>query len=574
MRFRFLLTPALFLPLLLAAPAAQAEPSVLCQQIHDRDLRAVSGHYVQKVLDRADDGIVYAQSAGVAPDFGRVLPHWAVQIDASWAALLTSEVPVTLEQQELGRITACLHFDVLLLECKMDDVRTEMQAQLNRGSITGIMRMQSLLNFLNERVRQLRRGALDPLYADPDWGKRYDFDNPDRFWCCPADLAGNTCTQLSAESCGNYQGSSFVTLQECTERGCIAPEGTSPDDGVLCPYDADYAPPFLSGFGCDIETMEPRSSYPPVQAELEALRIISRQVENFRASGATLLEIQQTIDELFGNVSTTPEPPAAREHLNAFGCGWEAGYCTEDETVRCRTDAECASAGTCRLPEKVCENNRALRCANDEHCGGAGPCIDLEEDDELPAARDLRGPFSFRKNEIAILSDFLSARAAQEVSRDFRDDLKLPGEFGPDEQEQREDREFDQRNPFSSFFREDNRVSFQVWSRIQGRDEALIFPEAVDAQLEIADSLRSLRTAVSDLSTLASAREGVREFVGRFAYFINRSCIYRPCSLMLERVIRIVTADECFPYTNGEYLEDTADNPRSRKCEVAAGIEG
>lgn len=572
MRLRTLLTPALLLPLLLAAPSAHAERSTLCMQIED--LPAVSNHYVQKVLDRADQGIAYAQAAGTVPDPAALdKGSWARSIGEAWISLITSELPLTLEQQELPRVTACMHFDVLLLECKMDEVRDELHTQLSRGSVAGIMRLQSLLAFLNERVRQLRRGGLDPLYSDPDWGRRYDFDNPDNFWCCPADQPGNTCTVLTAESCGNYNGTSFVTLQECTERGCRAPDGADTADGVLCPYDADYAPPFQSGFGCDIETMQPRGDYPPLQAELEALNIINQQVRSFRDSGASLLAIQQAIDELFGNPTTTPEPPEERVHLNAFGCGWTNGYCTEDQAKRCRADADCGDAGFCEVPERVCEDNRALRCATDENCGDAGPCIDLEEGDELPDQRALRGPFSFKKDEIAILSDFLGARAAQEVSRTYRDDLKIPSEFGTDQVEQRQSREFNQRDPLSRWFRSDNRLEFQVWSRIQARKEALIFPEAVDSQLEIAESLKGLREAVSSLSRLASQRDGVRQFVGRYAYFLNRTCIYRPCSLMLERVIRIVTADECFPYTNGQYLSDTPDDPRSAKCERAAGIE-
>lgn len=570
MRHRLALLPAALLALLLATPSAQAAPSELCARI--RDVPAISQHYVQRILDRADQGIAYAREADAVSDFNRILPHWARSVGASWAGLITSELPRTLEQQELPRISACLHFDVLLLECKIDDVRTELRDQLKRGSVLGIMRMQSLLNFLNERVRQLRRGALDPLYDDPDWGKRYDFDDPDAVWCCPDDRADKVCRQASPAECSGARGTPFITLQECTDGGCAPPEGTDPATDRMCPYDADYAPPFLGGYGCDLDMLQALSGYSPAQAELEALNMINQQMQSFRDAGTRLLDIQRAIDELFGNQTTAPEPLPERVHLNAFGCGWEAGYCAGDDLKRCVADAECGDAGPCVAAERVCENNRGVRCATDANCGDAGPCIDPEEHEGPPSERDLRGPFSLGKDEIGILSDFLGVRAAQEISRTYRDDLKVPNEFGTDEQELREDRALDQENPLTRWFRSDNRLEFQVWSRMQARKEALIFPEAVDSQLEIAESLKGLRTAVSRLSKLASEPDGVRQFVARYAYFINRSCIYRPCSLLLERVIRIVTADECFPYTNGEYLTDTPENPRSEKCEEGAGL--
>jgi hypothetical protein len=176
------------------------------------------------------------------------------------------------------------------------------------------------------------------------------------------------------------------------------------------------------------------------------------------------------------------------------------------------------------------------------------------------------------KDQIAILSEFVGVRGAQELSRSFRDDLKLSGEFPADEEEQNEEREADERNPFVSTYRAADRLAVQLWSRLQARKEALIFPEAVDAPLEVAASLTQLHTAVSSLAKSASEKTGLRQFVVRYASFLSRTCIYRPCQLLLEQVIRIVTTEECFPYANGKYLEDDEDNPRWEKCKEKAGI--
>ena len=562
---RHLLLPAFLL--LLAAPAANAAPSEICAQI--KNLPPVSDNYVRRVLERADDGIEFAKSAPDSSDADRYRGSWALMVITGWAQLLDAQITRTDEERELSQVTACLHFDQLLLDCKMDEVREELRTSVDRGSLQAIRRLLALLEFLQQRKKSLTAGALDPLYSDPTWGVSYAFDNPDEYWCCPQNQAGNICTQLSQESCDNYQGGAYLTLNACTEAGCVPPEGEDPDDGVLCPFNADYAPAFESGFGCDIDVLQPRADYEPLAAELEALTIIKEQVDTYRRNGRDLLEVQQRIDDLFENESTTPEVPPERKHVQAFGCGWTAGYCTNDDEIRCSSDEECGN-GTCEIPDGVCEGNRAIRCGNDSQCGDNGPCSD---EAELPAVRALRGPFSLEKDQIAILADFLGERAAQEISRSFEDDLKVSTEFPEDRSEESDLRSYEDRNPLLQIFRNAGRQSAQAWSRVQARMEALIFPEAVDAPLEVAESLKDLRGAVSDLSKLASEKDGLRAFVARYAYFINRTCVYRPCQMMLEQVIRIVTTDECFPYTNGEYLSDDPDSPRWEKCKQAAEID-
>lgn len=566
MRLRYLFAPALLL--LLAAPSAYAAPSAVCQQV--KTLEPVSSHYVKKVLERADEGLTYIRTATDNPDFDRYRPTWTRNIASGWSELIDSTITLQYEEQELTRVTACLQFDQLLLECKMDEVREELHAQLDRGSVGAIRKLLPLLSFLQERKRQLQLGALDPLYSDPSWGGKYDFDSPNEVWCCPLGVPGNTCAETTEETCSLNSGMSFKTLNECNAYGCVAPDSTPPPaDDVLCPYDADYAPPFQSGFGCDIETMQPRSAYAPLQAELEALSIISQQVKKYQSGALAFVEVQQRIDELFGNESTTPEPPPEREHLVAYGCGWTGGYCGDDEERRCQQDSDCEEYITCNRPEKVCKSNRLIRCNRDDQCPSGDTC---EEEKELPASREVRGPFSFKKDQISILSEFLASRVAQDVSREFRDDLKSPNEFEKNEQTERDLREFEDKNPIFWITRLGLRMNIQGQGREPARREALIYPEAVDAPLEIAESLKDLREAVSKLSTLASKKDGVRRFVSRYAYFIRRTCIYRPCNLMLEQVIRIVTADECFPYTNGEYLSDSAGDSRREKCKTGAGI--
>lgn len=563
---KFLLLPAAFLLVLLYAPRAQAL-SEQCEAV--LELPSVSQHYTRKVLERAEAGLLYSQTAAQNPDFEQYLPDWAREVGSAWAKLLDSELRVSQQQQGLLNQTACLRFDLLQIECMMDKVRDEMNAQIDRGSFLAIMRLQSLLQFLNERYRHLENGALEPEYSDPTWGKKGWFDSPAQVWCCPETIPGNVCTQVSQETCNAGDGLGFESLPQCVTWGCVPP-GPIPEDTIMCPYNADYSPPFIDGFGCDLETMEPLTSFVPLKDEYDALKVINEEVTEYRESAAEFLEVQRKIDEIFERASTVPDPPEPREHLEAYNCALPGGYCENEITKRCMRDSECSS-GTCRTPTWVCSENRTRKCFDDAHCTGYGTCL-MDEESPDPFSSELRGPFSVDKNNIKILSEFLALRTDEGLSREFSDMLKIPSEFSAEKAQEKADREMHQGSVIERLMRNSIRMMYTTWSRLQGREEAAIFPEAVDAQLEVANSLTLLRTAVSDISKLAHDKDGLRRFVIRYAYFLRRTCTNRPCSLSLEQVLKIALADECFPYTNGDYLSDTPDDTRAQKCKEAAGL--
>ncbi len=167
-------------------------PTVALAKVGDMDFsctplegkEAVS-EYARKVLERADKGIAYAQAAGSAGDFLSILPGWALSMTSAWAGLTDTTSQRTDTIQELNTVSACLHFDLTLIDCKIEKVRQELHAQTSRGSFVAIIRLTSLLQFLNDRKQELTIGALDPQYPDPTWGYRYSFDEPDTIWCTP-----------------------------------------------------------------------------------------------------------------------------------------------------------------------------------------------------------------------------------------------------------------------------------------------------------------------------------------------------------------------------------------------------
>lgn len=521
MRRCLLFLPAFFL--LAWSVPAEAALSEECKTL--LELRPVSGYYVGEVLKRADKGIESAKKSPADPEFSKTAISWVKTVSTAWARLLDTDVLVSNQTQSLTAESACVQFDTQILHCKIAEVRDELRAQFERGSWLGIVQLQDLLLFLHERIKHLQIGALDGTYQDPRWGVQYSFDPP-----------------------------------QSSETG---------KKEFMCPFDADYAPAFLNGFGCDLSAMAGKwDSYAPMREEYRSLKILMEQVETYRQTAQEFMSVQQEIDQLFGNESTIPEPPQPREHITAYGCTM-LGRCTENEEVICTEDIDCKDQGTCEIPDKVCDNNRVRRCHTDAFCGQNAKCIDAEPIDTL---HELRTPFSLEKNQLAILSEFLGVRAAQELSRKFSSELKFAEEF--EEGEEKDSREYEDDFFVFRMGREATREGVRAFGRQIARREAQIYPEAIDSGLEIANALTSLRTAVSSLARIASEREkpGIRDFVIRYAYFLRRSCIHRPCNLILDQTIKIALANACFPYTNGEYLGDTENNPRWQKCKRAAGI--
>ncbi len=526
--------------------------------------------YTEMVLERADDGLDFAREAGVTDEILRFLPGWMLTVGSTWSGLTDTDVQRILTVDELPDASACLQLDLALIDCKIEEVRQEQRIQTERGAIFGIARLNALAQFLNERRRHLQTGALDPGYIDPSWGELYDFDNPEEVWCKPPET-DQSCERKDRIECEEAGGMSYETWDGCMASGTL-PSTPPEDTGIMCTFDADYAPPFDSGFGCDIETMEQgnRTNYPPLKAELDALRIVVDELDDARENAQQLLLLQQEIDRLFENQSVTPPAPAPREHLNAFSCGWTGGYCDDDEARRCMSNLDCEEDISCDFPQKLCKENRAIRCADDDQCGDFGPCVDATR---VAPERSLRGVFSIEKDQIGILTTFLNVRSLQDVSRAFTEDLSAPNELPASNEDLIKQRTAEFASPFFRTIAENFRTTIQSWNKVQSRLESLIYPEAVDSPLEAANSLSDLHAAVSEFSRQASTEQGVRDFVHRYAYFLRLTCWKRQCSDLLERAIRLSTTNECFPYANGQYLSDTEDDPRWEKCKDAAEIE-
>lgn len=461
---RILLTSAFLLCLLAEPAAADDHLSEQCKKI--LSLPPVSP-YVSMVRSRAEAGLAYANGGEVDGSFATVMQSWAEYVRSSMAEVAEPQTELIARAMDMSSATACLHLDVLMIQCTMEKVRDAMNAQIERGSREGVTRLGPLLTFLQDRLTQLLRGALDPEYQDPDWAESQPFDPPD---------------------------SDFSESRQC-------------------PFTSDYAPPFQSGYGCDVETLQPRTAFTPLKTEYDTLKLITDQTNAFRDAERLFLTTEQDLATLSGEASAAfPPLPPPRTHRTAAGC---------------------------------------------------------DQQTNLPSF-DLRGPFSLQKNHLDILTHFLLQRTEEGASRHFSEALKNADEYSSAQSSEAALRSNE--NVLWSAVRGSLRLTFQAWSILQGEAEALLFPQATDDQLEIAQSLSNLHKVVSTLAKLGHDKSGLRSFAINIAGFLRRSCIFRPCNASLEEVIKISTTDACFPYTNGEFLNDTPGSPRSKQCREAAKI--
>lgn len=497
-------------------------------------LPPVSSHFTQRILERATAGLVYSNAETAHADFKKYLPSWVRAIESTVLAFLDTDLRIVQTQRDLLQNTACMRIDAYLLECKMDEVRAALHQAVVDQRTGSILRLKSLMFFLNQHLKVLFEGARDPSYQDPSWHQYYIFDDP-----AGAYIFGSAATTSTAPVCGN--GIREVE-EECDGGiGCDAVCQTE-----MCPFHTDYLPPNVVGFGCDLDILTPRRAHRPTFDEWASLNSLTADVSIYLLQAQKILALQQ-------QVGVSPVAPAPRVHRTGAGC--VRNVCEFNRQMFCTKNIECQQSGmgSCisGLMSGTCERNPTQQCMTDSECGLGDRCVAIEEASWL----EPRGPFSIDKNEPRILDTFRQKREADGESREMPDSYK-PNAGG-----------------FGAIFQFLARPALQIFSRLQEQGESTIFPIGSDPLLETQEALAPLRGAVGSFARLASDRSGMREFVIGLASFIRRTCVYQPCNMILEKIIRIALVDECFPYTSGEFLNDSCQSPRAEKCIQAAELD-
>ncbi|MDD5623475.1 MAG: hypothetical protein PHI23_02060 [Candidatus Peribacteraceae bacterium] len=499
---------------------------------------AISDQYVKHVIERVKKGIDHAkEGSGEAPVSMRI--PWLISLASTFFALIDTDLRLSDQERDLLANSPCLHWDLSLLEQWIEEVRQEQRAAFEQSSLIGIMRFASLSRYLNARFKAILLGGRDPTYVDKGEGMRYYFDPPP-YWCCTAEAVdeeegtgeAGTCQKKGdddqATKCLQERGTIYKRLAACKDAGCTGPGSSESEPENFCPFDSDYLPATSVGYGCDLSVLgkiqgEDSKS---IKAEYKALQKLVEKRDEFINGMRPLKESIETIER------TLNIPPS---DLTDFQAGLESRRAHKRLTG-------CLPAGK-ELPEGL-------------------------------AAVEKRGPFSFTRDERKLLGRLYVLWRGWGSSRKFPDYLKTSKEFpeGSTEQEQAKSRE---QSPFAFLYMTAQyamRTYFLRWTTEQSGDESLSIAKTSDAPMEILEVLKPLRKEMSAMAqTTKSPRFGFRGFVRNFAYFLRRSCLFRPCNEQLETILKIVFENACFPYADADSIfEDSFYG----KCADAAGVSG
>lgn len=480
-------------------------------------LEPVSTHFVGAVLERAQAGIDKAMTASPAPGLDSFW-NWLETAFTPVAMIADTKTRITTRERDLIEVTPCLEIDLAIIETKMGQVQCKIELAFDEKRLSAIILLSRVLYFLNDEYQKLAEHGNDNSYVDAEWWQRRIFDPAE--WCCIANTK-------------NAEG-----------------EMCDPDDACpevkTCPFHSDYLPPSTVGSG---------TAAKPVAVGYGCdLSVLSRY------AGLGLGD--STIDEATDAETTALEELSEdRDKMIEDSEQLKARITKLEKFMGRSLPAESAWYGQAKSDKRV--HRLRLGCA----------VSDGRNADNQPAAKDwppawpagaakweLTGPFSFDKNDQKLLREYLQLRDEWGQQRPYPDQYKFPEEFLPDRPEKYEEALDDpQRNDF--FVGWINRLARTVtkkWDRVQEREEGAMVPIASEALELVMEQLSPLRSAVSEFSKNGNSLDkGVRNFTRGLAYWLRRSCLTRPCNARLERVLKIDLTNDCFPYTNGQFVGRT-----------------
>ncbi len=492
------------------------------------DLTPVSP-YMERVVRRVRAGLDAAGGGETTSDKALKL-FWLDKVTGAILLTVDTDLRLVEQQKDLIENSPCLRLDTLIIEGWMERARIRKNDAIEAGNISEAVKLISMQRFLNNRYKALLVGVRDPTYVDAEEGSLYGFDPPP-FWCCPGDAEegeerNTACMQIGEDDytkCVENRGEAFKRRFACVQAGCTSTETGGEDEEEPCPFSSDYLPPTGVGYGCDLSVLESRMNGPEgIVKEIEGLQ---KLVEDRDAAIADIGTVRDTVENLERRLG------GGTSDLSNFGAG--------------------------------ASNKREHKVKNG--------C--LAEDEKLPegiAFWDNRGPFSFSPHEIVLmpkLSILWSAWGRQRLSPDYlRDSNQLPE--GTPEKEAAQDME----NGMLFWLlgaRSHAQLYLQNFSLGQAKEESTQIAKTIDAPLRVLETLVPLRKEVRQLAlAVQSSDKGLRKFVRDFAAFLRTSCIFRPCNEQLDRVLKIIFKDECFPYVNGAPLDEDV----APKCKNAAGL--
>ncbi|MCK5016371.1 MAG: hypothetical protein KAS32_04790 [Candidatus Peribacteraceae bacterium] len=479
----------------------------------------ISSHYVDPVIQRIDMALLNAQNTPQANNEVFIMLSWLDEISDAFVGLIDTENRLTLYEKNLEEVTPCLQIDILILRAKIEEISQELLRAQAEKRFGNIFLLRDILNYANTRYNHLIRGATDPQYTDYEFWVKQSFD-PDT-WCCTAPGSDVACMEMSKEHCENQQGLFFKTWESCSEV-CLPPLPLPEENPPVCPFDTDYLPATKDGLGCDFEAIQNAGDQLTIAmaSEQNAIFLINKSKEGFNEAQKELRELSKHIQ----GIVTEEEPRQSQPHIKYSGCN-------------INEDAPSI------LP------NGATR-------------------------KELRGPFTVQKNHIPILFELEKLLREQGAKREQEASLVLLSERerGTQEYIQAIQRE----TTLSSYLKYWRNIIRNFFSRIsvdQSSKNVLPFAQSIDSQQKLTTTFNILREDNKKFAELTSKKDsGIRKFLINYAFFLRRTCLYRPCNSALDRILRISLEDECFPYANGQYIHKTNSQPQALRCQNSADV--
>ncbi|HLD63955.1 MAG TPA: hypothetical protein VI913_03630 [Candidatus Peribacteraceae bacterium] len=520
-----------------------------------------SSHYVGKVLQRIEAGINNAQSKETVDVTDGYREEWLPRLAAAMNRIVDSDIALGEEQDALFEQTACTALDFTILEAATEEVRCELGKAYEEGRASALPLLIDLMGFARDRQKNFLSGYADPFIEDVTWHRIYSFDDISGLntsGCLiivDPDVGIPFCIALPGPTCQANGGQPFLTYYGCMANGHQpAPDVSLPSPELaLCPFSTDYLPPMAGGYvqgssssassasssrralsyGCDLKTAPAYGSYAPTMAEMKALEGLLAERDIFIKGvgdlGGAAAAINQSADgpDLTHFGSTVSE---LWEHGSFKGCFHQI-----------LNDA--------KLPPDVAKLVKATSSARSSQPAQAAVSNLIYL---LGLTRlEPRGSFAFERNESAVIKRLIEQRVAWTARRAAAETL-VPREVSALFV-------FDLADLLDSLVRSQAVLTLSNRSQQQAVEESIAVAKLVDAPIRLSHHMASLRQGTAEIGILANKLDkGMRNFGRGLTWFLLRSCLGRPGAVELGNVLKVILADQCFPYTNGTFLGNPA----------------
>lgn len=488
--------------------------------------------WVQAVLDRADAGILLAESFS---DTSCNAESVESEIRNNQQMIRTLITPLTEREGEaemLRESTVCFQDDKHRLELKMREIQEAMNAAVRACKLSTSKALRENAKSLGDAYRSFLVGGMNPSYKDDTLRYRRSFHDSD-LWAAgigtPIALTGSTAplcpytTDYGAHSIG------FVP--------------TMPSQSALL-----GTPSFeVRSYGCDQTVL---ATLAPHNPEAATLLDFMNQTQSFSASlydtvTTALFHLDTVLGVLTGKLpaSQIPGSKVPPPHAKQDGClkPIPPDFATDDPAQ--------INALLTAYPDYFESYN--LR----EDSAGALTYSPLPEE-TLPV-----GILSF-----PIVDYFLAVPNAGILTRSYIDLRENVGIARPLPQNLVS-------SLFDSFLNAIMRTTDtanelkKISSNIE-REMGILESDGTDALERMQDASVPLESAVQSLITVVNT-ELPERYIPGLTFFLARSCVDGHCQKTLEAVAKRTFNPYCHPYVSGKYMEDDA----AKRCYCHEDIE-